>query len=693
MPPGPYEEVETHTLNQPEDAKSADLTAPPVSGRSFGQWISRRFLRVRGGETGAAPRVRLALICVAIFLLALGVRALHFQDSYSVLHEKGQWMASNARHYRTEALRMLKERWILFPPQRVDPGDARLILHPPGYSAFIAANFGVFGNSDFALTVIQIILDSISALVVVLIAAEFFSYAVAAISGALAGLSPQFAHYSLWTSPDTLCVLPILIAVYLIIKAVKRPNLLLIIGAGAMVGVSCWLRANAMLLIPVLAVAVFFLVAKGKRILYSAVLVGATVAVVMPITIRNWILYHHFIPVSIAGGENLIVGIADFDKEGRFGMPASDHEVGPREAVWYNRPDYAGTPWLPDGVQRDQARYSRGLEVIRANPGWFFGVVVKRAFFMLRSNDYSRPDWPFNTSRVPIVSAAPAVMHTSTAAIDSEPVWSSSGASLLEDTQVIVSRRAQAASEAGRVRISSDNSAFGDQFASAPIAVTPKTDYLLKVRATAIQGLAAAKVTSSDRRIALASNALPGKESNADTNDQSKNRITDDATQQIDDNDSALIQMVFGTDTLGEIRAVISNNGEGSQPPLIEVEGVELFHLGATPYQWTRYPRPVIRGVQKNLFKTNIMLPIVVAGILLLAITREWRAFVLLLAVPLYYLVAQSPLSTEFRYILAIHSFLYVFAAVALTSFGASMALAVSVVARRVLETKRTRSV
>ena len=588
---------------------------------------------------------------------------------------------------------MLKERWILFPPQRVDPGDARMILHPPGYSAFIAANFAIFGNSDFALTVIQIILDSISALVVVLIAAEFFNYAVATISGALAGLSPQFAHYSLWTSPDTLCVLPILIAVYLIIKAVKRPNLLLIIGAGAMVGLSCWLRANAMLLIPVLAVAVFLLAAKGKRMLYSAVLVGATVAVVMPITIRNWILFHHFIPISIAGGENLIVGIADFDKEGRFGMPASDHEVGPKEAVWYNRPDYAGTPWLPDGVQRDQARYSRGLEVIRANPGWFLGVVVKRAFFMLRSNDYSRPDWPFNTSRVPIVSSAPAVMHTSAAANDNEPVWSSSGASLLEDTAVIVSRRAQAAADAGRLRISGDSSAFGDQFASAPIAVTPKTDYLLKLRATVVQGLAAAKVTSSDRRIALASNALIENKSNPDITEQSKNRITNDATEQIDDNDSGVIQMVFGTDTLSETRIVFSNNGAGSQPPLIEVEQIELFHLGATPNQWTRYPRSVIRGLQKNVFKTNLMLPIVVAGILLLAAARKWRALVLLLAVPLYYLVAQSPLSTEFRYILAIHSFLYVFAGVTLTSFGGSMALAVRGAARRVLETKRTHTV
>src|SRR5262249_41444081 len=158
---------------------------------------------------------------------------------------------------------------------------------------------------------------------VFLIALELLNPVVACIAAVLTAFSPHLAYYSLWISPDTLCVLPILIAVYLMIKSSKRPRFATIVAAGAMVGLSCWLRANALLLSPILAVAAVLLTERARRLKYGAAFVAATILVVSPITIRNWILFHHFIPISIAGGENLVVGIADFDKEGRFGMPVS----------------------------------------------------------------------------------------------------------------------------------------------------------------------------------------------------------------------------------------------------------------------------------------------------------------------------------------------------------------------------------
>jgi hypothetical protein len=78
------------------------------------------------------------------------------------------------------------------------------------------------------------------------------------------------------------------------------------------------------------------------------------------------------------------------------------------------------------------------------------------------------------------------------------------------------------------------------------------------------------------------------------------------------------VPMVFGTGNRSEVRLVVSNNGGTPAQSAIEISRVELFELGETPYQWTRYPRAAIRGLQKNLFKTNTMLPLVIAGLLLL---------------------------------------------------------------------------
>jgi hypothetical protein len=84
---------------------------------------------------------------------------------------------------------------------------------------------------------------------------------------------------------------------------------------------------------------------------------------------------------------------------------------------------------------------------------------------------------------------------------------------------------------------------------------------------------------------------------------------------------------------------------------------------------WTRAPRLAVRAAQK-LFVTAVFLPLYLAGIVLLIHARRRRALAALVAVPLYYLCAQSALHTEYRYVLAVHYFLFVAAAAALYHAG-----------------------
>ena len=63
---------------------------------------------------------------------------------------------------------------------------------------------------------------------------------------------------------------------------------------------------------------------RGKRLWYSMALVSATVLVISPISIRNWVIYHRFVPLALPAGVNLVQGVAELDKEKRFGMPLFD---------------------------------------------------------------------------------------------------------------------------------------------------------------------------------------------------------------------------------------------------------------------------------------------------------------------------------------------------------------------------------
>jgi len=111
------------------------------------------------------------------------------------------------------------------------------------------------------------------------------------------------------------------------------------------------------------------------------------------------------------------------------------------------------------------------------------------------------------------------------------------------------------------------------------------------------------------------------------------------------------------------VRLVLSNDGGRAGA---EIGAVELFEQGRTAHGWTRWLRPLVRGVQKNLYTTARMLLLIVSGLLLLIFARRWQALVVLLAVPVYYLLTHPAFSTEYRYILAMHFFLFVLAATTL---------------------------
>ena len=174
----------------------------------------------------------------------------------------------------------------------------------------------------------------------------------------------------------------------------------------------------------------------------------------------------------------------------------------------------------------------------------------------------------------------------------------------------------------------------------------------------------AVKVTSADYRITLASEILEEPK-------KKKKRRGAESTGSDGDESMPLIDLPFASGDRTEVRLVIVNNQPASVRPLVELGQAEIVEAGPTAYLWTRMPRALILGVQKNLFRTDRMLPLVIAGIVLLALVRHKRALIIMLAVPVYYFCTQSALHTEYRYILSIHYFLFIMAAVTLYCAGA----------------------
>ncbi len=328
-------------------------------------------------------RRRLAVVSL-IFFAALGVRLLNWHGHrFEALTVQTSVVLNYKHQARLIAANGLSS---LFQSSSAT-NNPDLLGHPIGYPILLSFIYRVAPESDAATQIIQLALDSLAAVIICLIALELFPTAVGIISGLFAAFSPQFSWNSTTLLPDSLAALPILLALLLIVRSRRQSEggrLVSFIAAGTLIGVSCWLRANALLLAPFIALSAAVICPRGSRLRPALMLTVAAFLVIVPLTIRNAVVFGEFIPVSLGAGQTLIEGIADYNTDGTLGLPQTDMELIRGEAETLHRPEYSGSLFTPDGPARDRARLARGFAVIRAHPIWFAGVMTRRALSMLR---------------------------------------------------------------------------------------------------------------------------------------------------------------------------------------------------------------------------------------------------------------------------------------------------------------------
>ena len=593
------------------------------------------------------PTVRARLIGgVAIFLLAFGVRILTWHDTRL---EVGKIQTSVVGDYQRVA-NLIRDGGIRsFFSSTSALADLNNLGHPPGYSILVGGIYSIAGPSSSAVQMCQITADALCAVLLFLIVSELLPLSAGVLAGLLAALSPQLAWNSVLLLPDSISVLPVLLAVYALARALRNPRLLSFIIVGALIGLSCWLRANFMLLSLFGAAAVLLLVT-NKRWQFALAVICGTLLIVLPLTIRNAIVFHRFIPLSLGAGQTFLEGIADYDKQGRFSIPSTDVGIMKQEAEIYQRPDYYGTLFNPDGVERERARLTRGVAVVRSHPIWFAGVMAKRASSMVR------------LERSRLISTEPAITH-STDDLDDRNGTVTSPQQLLSSAVTVPGADLviNTPPEPGTVLLEGNKEAYGPQLLAPEMPVKSDTDYLVTIPVWISVGRMRVSVVNASGNI-YSSQIIEPLGSPMDE----WRRLNPSKYRELSDFESdqpeQLVKLPFVAVRDERVRVVWSNEAS-NEKPLVKIGVIALHQLGVAKYVWTRYPRLVIHAIQK-VFITALVLPFAIIGLVILIWRRSTRPLVILSAVPIYFFLVQSIIHTEYRYVLAVAYFLFAFAGV-----------------------------
>ena len=404
----------------------------------------------------------------------------------------------------------------------------------------------------------------------------------------------------------------------------------------------------ALLMSPFFAV-IAVAAARERAVALKGVLVMLlfTVAAILPITIRNYVITRRFIPLTVGLGIIMTQAIADYDFDMKYGLPKHP-DLPMKEAEWYKRPDYSRHFLRPDGIERDNARVWRTLDVIKRHPGYYLSTVARRMDFMLRCDRQAGPDdWPFNTANPIWISKHTFFGHGSPESLTGREVLSRDRASLVEHLNP---------AQKGRVSLHTDESSGitaalltasaedDQQLLTVPsIEVNRRTDYVLTIDATVDEGSITALVTGDRENRELGSKTLgrPG-----------------EAVAEFD--------LPFASQDNTNVSMMLANDRPGQEACSIRIRSIRLIEIGSTPYSWSDHFRWAVRGLQRNLYATPAMRALWIIGLAVLLLVGRRQEALWVAAVPVYYLLFQSLLHTEYRYIIPIHYFLIAFAAVGL---------------------------
>ena len=258
---------------------------------------------------------------------------------------------------------------------------------PPGYPLLLALIYHVFGESPFAAKVLQANLSTLLCLLVFLLSRRIFGERTAFIALILCAFHPSFIFSVslLGTEIPFTCLVVSAVLILCKSKSISSTKQVDFLLAGLAFGAAALMRPMA-LLAP-LPLGMWLLIDWQGWQKSSKALIVFCLAMTLPIlpwTIRNYIHFQKFVPISTNGGCNLFYGHnpsgeivwIPFDKLQKIpGFPSKED--------WYR--------W--DETRRSSYMRNRAIEYIKKNPLGLFTRMPQKFYLLMLSPDVPSLYW------------------------------------------------------------------------------------------------------------------------------------------------------------------------------------------------------------------------------------------------------------------------------------------------------------
>lgn len=252
-------------------------------------------------------------------------------------------------------------------------GGKQVFYSAPFYAYFLALIYFIFGIHTLPVLLIQILIGSLSCLLIFRIAEQYFDARTAVFAGVIAALYPVFIFYDAILLKANLMVFFLLLFVLLYTKGGMRN----VFFAGVCIGINSLMRPTIFLILPLL-VGYEFVKHRDELLKKAALLAAGIVITVFPVALRNRVVGGEWVMTVASGGMNFWTGNNSTANGAYVGAPFITSEE-----MQYEREDFVNEASRRAGKQltiKESSAfwYREGLAFITANPERFLKLLYRK---------------------------------------------------------------------------------------------------------------------------------------------------------------------------------------------------------------------------------------------------------------------------------------------------------------------------
>jgi dolichyl-phosphate-mannose-protein mannosyltransferase len=333
----------------------------------------------------------LTLIFVAALLVRLGTMVALETYKFASHDEFGTGFGKTARHIA------LGEG---FSEGYYDSGEPRATaVSPPVYVYFVGFVFSIFGiysvKSAIVIELFQSLCAALSCLVFYQLGKKFSEATGLLAAAGMAFYPPSILFSTMRIGPIVLVVLLIGMIILYLFKIQEHWHRRDAVICGVLMGVTALVEPAGILFF-VASCLWLFLWSSGRRleaVKSSAIMGTVCILCIVPWTIRNYVVFHAFVPLKSSMGTNLLQGNNPYANGLTF-----DDFFRSQEKQLFSEQEREKMRNL-DEVQRNKIMQEKAIGFIKADPERFVELTLKRIFYYWNFVNPYRPT-PYDTLRI-----------------------------------------------------------------------------------------------------------------------------------------------------------------------------------------------------------------------------------------------------------------------------------------------------